>query len=161
MMSFEKIFGRKKKNNMKIRKYKKQDFQDFYKLYVFATQEENTNYWDSLGVKTSKQVENYIASQKWLNIILVEENNEIIGYAVVWDFIRSFETHIFLDDLFILPSHRSKWWWTMLIDFLKENYWTIYLFVDIHNEKALKFYKKNGAQFVEKSDDQNFTMKIL
>lgn len=145
---------------MKIRPLKISEIDGFYKLYQHSTQEENERFWPSLKIKSKAQIRKILESKSWFEIFVVEDKKKLIAYTIVGDFFRSWEKQIFMDDLFVLPDYRSKWTWSSILSFLKKKKKTIYLFVDIHNLKAVKFYKKNKAQMVELSWDQNYTMKI-
>ena len=145
---------------MKIQQLKTKDIDAFYDLYVVSTKEENEKFWPGLKVKPKAQIKKLIHSASWFEVLVIEKEGIFIGYTIVWDFFRSWEKHLFIDDLFVKEEYRSRGIWSKIISFLKKKKKSIYLFVDIYNIDAIRFYKKNWAKMVEVSNDQNFTMRI-
>lgn len=79
------------------------------------------------------------------DVVLVAEEKQIIGFIAVW--CRPIP---FIDNLHVMPSHRSKNVGTALMKaaaeaLLVEGYRAAYLWVFHSNEKAIRFYEKLGG----------------
>ena len=95
------------------------------------------------------------------DIILVAEENSLIGFVAVW--CRPFP---FIDNLHVRPSHRSKKIGSKLMkavtnELIYNGHKTAYLWVFESNEKAIRFYERLGGVQKEQSIKTVFGYDIL
>ena len=147
---------------MNIRFAKKKDINSIIKLCELHAAHEKSNF-DSADKTTS--LSKYLFTKKpILYCLVVEENQEIIGYAT---FMKQFSTwdasfYLYLDCLFFLETARGKGLGTLIMleikDFAKKEYCThIQWQTPNFNTKAIQFYKKLGATYKTK---ERFFWKI-
>lgn len=96
----------------------------------------------------SNDIENCINDSPYLEGYIIEDSNEIQGYAMI---AKSFSTEfgkpcIWIEDLYIKGKYRGLGLGNMLIEFITKKY-TDCIFrleVEEENERAIKLYKKSG-----------------
>ena len=107
-----------------------------------------TKHWNEIDVQNE-------------DIILVAEENSLIGFVAVW--CRPFP---FIDNLHVRPSHRSKKIGSKLMkavanELIHKGHKTAYLWVFESNEKAIRFYEGLGGVQKEQSIKTVFGYDIL
>lgn len=146
---------------MTIRIAEKRDFETIKKLVkAHATFEKAC----VLSDNNINRLNNYIFNTNVVECLVIELNNEIVGYAT---FMKQFSTwdanhYIYLDCLFLNEKTRGKGIGTLIMDKIKEyakstNCSEIQWQTPNFNKKAIDFYKKLGADSKTK---ERFNWKI-
>jgi|TARA_B110000014_G_C19701085_1_gene367011 GNAT superfamily N-acetyltransferase len=139
---------------MTIRIAEKKDFEAIKKLVKAHAKFEKAS---ALSDNNLDKLSNYIFSTDVVKCLVVELNNEIVGYAT---FMKQFSTwdanyYVYLDCLYLNEKTRGKGIGTQIMDKIKvyaksincsEIQWQTPNF----NKEAIDFYKKLGADSVTK-----------
>ncbi len=137
---------------MKIKKATKKDFKEYLKM----KREEEKDLSKRAGRKINypknsilkKQFKKSLFSKKDL-ILVVEENNKLIGYIHGSYFKNPYELGGYVEDIFVLKEFRRRGIAKGLInEFIKilkkKKYRIIQLSVNVKNKNAIKLYEKLG-----------------
>ncbi|WP_010522665.1 GNAT family N-acetyltransferase [Aquimarina agarivorans] len=146
---------------MTIRIAEKRDFEPIKKLIKAHVKFEKAS---ALSDSNINRLSNYIFNTDVVECLVVELNNEIVGYAT---FTKQFSTwdanyYIYLDCLFLNEQSRGKSIGTQIMDNIKayaksNNCPVIQWQTPDFNKKAIDFYEKLGA---ESKTKERFTWKI-
>lgn len=146
---------------MKVIPYTQEKLDILYLLYVECMEEENTRFESNLAILSKNDFDDFLQKNTTIKVLLLQwEKEEIIWYCQYSDFFRLWEKHIFIDDLFVIPKCRNLWGGSLLMQSVFQWEKEVYVFVDIHNEKAIQFYIRNWWKLIENSEDQNYMMKF-
>ena len=150
---------------MNIRPANPSDFEEIAAIHIQSWQD---TYADDLPVEfIAKKIEQ-VLTQHWQSIeiqdddiVLVAEQDEIIGFAAVWC-----RPKPYIDNLHVRPSQRSKRTGAALMRTLAEilldnNHKTAYLYVFESNAKAIRFYERLGGIQKEKFYNDIFGYSVL
>ncbi len=139
---------------MKIRKAKKEDFDDYLNLkrleekdYSKITKQKITYPEDNV---IKKEFNNAIKSRKHL-ILFAIEDKKIVGYLHGTFFSNPYRKGGYIEDIFVIKEFRRKGFAKKMInEFIKilknKGYKKIHLSVNTKNTNAIKLYKKLGFE---------------
>ena len=150
---------------MKIRRANNSEFDEIANIHIESWQNSYTNVFppDFLNNNVVPYLKDH-----WINIeirdddvVLVAEENEIIGFIAVW--CRPIP---FIDNLHVKPTYRSQNIGTILMKsaaeaLLAQGKRTGYLWVFNNNEKAIRFYERLGGLHKECALKDIFGHKVL
>lgn len=146
---------------MTVRIAEKRDFEAIKRLVKAHAIFEKAN---TLSDNNLNRLKNYIFNTDVVECLVVELNNEIVGYAT---FIKQFSTwnanyYIYLDCLYLNEKTRGKGIGTQIMDKIKTysksiNCSEIQWQTPSFNKKAIGFYNKLGA---ESKTKERFNWKI-
>lgn len=89
----------------------------------------------------------------------IEDNNNIVGFIVFKYYENENRVHIM--SIGVLEEFRRKSFGSLFIEFIKENYKSdITLYVQITNENAINFYKKNNFIIEKKITNYYKTLEV-
>lgn len=137
--------------SVKVRKIQKEDrgvVKDMMKIFY------SSNAVSSNGSEEifERDIQNCIDQSPYLEGYVFEQENKVIGYAMV---AKSFSTEwgkecVWLEDIFILQEFRGKKIAKQFLNFLDEAYPTALkrLEVEDYNQNAVKAYESSGYEFV-------------
>ena len=97
-----------------------------------------------------------IVSNDLMYILLLD--NKTIGF-VIFDFKDHLKTHIHIKSIAIDKNYRKKGYATELLEFLKNIYTKITLFVQKGNEEALTLYEKKKFKIISTDENYYSTLK--
>jgi len=83
------------------------------------------------------------------DLFIYQEENVIKGFVGITD-------HVYIAGLFISERYQSQGLGRKLLDYCKQQYQHLKLDVFIENDKAFRFYKKNGFAIVERKINPDF-----
>jgi len=150
---------------MKIRRSTQSDIQDIAALHIESWIDSYSNVLPAefFSEKIHRDFEQHWNEIKIQNddIILVAEENSILGFVAVW--CRPIP---FIDNLHVRPSQRSKKVGSALMkavakELINEGHKTAYLWVFEINEKAIRFYERLGGLQKEQSVKNVFGYDVL
>ena len=102
---------------------------------------------------TEAILEESIFDKKQANVILLEENNESVGFALYFFNFSTWrgKAGLYLEDLYVRPQYRGKGYGKMLLSFLanqaeKEGCPRFEWIVLDWNTPSINFYKSKGAK---------------
>jgi ribosomal protein S18 acetylase RimI-like enzyme len=101
---------------------------------------------------SSEALAAHLFDQGWLEAIVAEQNQQIVGIAVTYTTYSTFLTQpgLFIEDLFVLPAYRGRGIGKSMLAYLarqvmQQNYGRLEWHVQTSNERAIAFYEQIGA----------------
>lgn len=137
-------------------------------IYFFITQLAIYEKMESEVISTESSLHEHLFERKSAYCILAFENEVPVGFALYFYNYSTFlgKKGLYLEDLFVLPSHRSKGYGkALLIDLIRiaieENCGRMEWSVLNWNTPAIEFYEKLGAKPMEEWTVFRLTEKIM
>jgi ribosomal protein S18 acetylase RimI-like enzyme len=150
---------------MKIRRATQSDLKGIATIHIESWKD---SYSDVLPAEfLAEQIDRDLA-QHWSEIqiqnedvVLVAEEDSLVGFVAVW--CRPIP---FIDNLHVIPSHRSKKLGVALIkaaakELINKGHNAAYLWVFESNEKAISFYERLGGVQKEQARKTVFGYEVL
>jgi len=150
---------------MKIRRATRSDLQDLAAIHIESWRDTYSAVFPEAFL--AGQIERHF-TEHWRkieiqneDIVLVVEENSIVGFAAVWC-----RPTPFIDNLHVRPSQRSKKIGFTLMkavakELIHKGHKTAYLWVFESNERAIRFYERLGGVQKEQSVKTVFGYNVL
>ena len=108
------------------------------------------------AVMTAELIEKNVFENKYAHVLLVQENEAIIGFALYFFNFSTFlgKPGLYLEDLFIKPEYRGRGYGKALLKHLakicdEKGYGRLQWWVLDWNSPAIEFYKSLGAEAMD------------